>query len=83
MQFYDWIALVLSLFVVATAVVADLRDIELCAIAVDRAQPPVPKMWKMLLKIQGLIQRYVFLPTLVMTVAILVTFGGGDMSPQC
>ena len=75
---FDWLALMLASVVTATAVVAELRDIKLCLLALDRADPPLPVGWRLALRGLAIVRRYTFLPALVTAVPAVVVFQGGD-----
>eukprot|EP01052_Picozoa_sp_SAG31_P044127 SAG31_NODE_7584_length_1647_cov_2.329457_2_plen_102_part_00 len=61
---FNWLLLLLASVVLATSVVAELRDIKLCLLALDRADPPVPAGWRVALRGLAIARRYTFLPTL-------------------
>ena len=73
--------LLLASAVTAMAVVAELRDIELCVLALARTPPATA--WRVAL--QGLVtlRRYAFLPALVMAVPCVVVMRGGDALSIC
>lgn len=78
MNAFDWMVLVLATGVVATIMVGELRDIELCQLALDRTESKVPIGWRVFLRVLGIVRRYAFLPALLCTVPALVLAQGGD-----
>ena len=80
---FDKLAFVFAAFIVACTVVGELKDIELCSIAVAHAGDKLSKGWRLALGFLLWMRRWVFLPTLVMNVPILVLFKGGDALSVC
>ena len=80
---FDWLTLLLCSVVMATAVMAELRDIELCLVALDRADPPLPAGWRLALRGLSIVRRYTFLPMLIMAVPAVVVAQGGDALSIC
>ena len=79
----DDVALVFASFIVAFTVVGELKDIELCSMAVAHAGDKLSKGWRLALGFLLWMRRWVFLPSLVTTVPILVLFKGGDALSVC
>jgi hypothetical protein len=75
---FDWVALVLATFIVALTVVGELKDIELVSLAIRHAGEKLSPGMRFALTLLGGIRRWVFLPTLVMAVPLLVMFKGGE-----
>jgi hypothetical protein len=80
---FNWLLLLLASVVLATSVVAELRDIKLCLLALDRADPPLPAGWRVALRGLAIARRYTFLPTLVMAVPAVVVLQGSDTLSIC
>ena len=85
---FDLITLYFATLVISLHVVSELKGIELCALAIKHADEcldgsrDLGQYGNALLFINGL-RRWVFLPTLVATVPILVGFKGGDALSVC
>ena len=79
----DWLVLVLCSAVLAIAAVAELRDITLCLLALDRVDPPLPAGWRVVLRGLATVRRYTFLPALVSAVPAVVVYRGGDALSIC
>ena len=75
---FDWVALVLATFIVALAVVGELKDIKLVTLAISHAGDKLSPGWRYALTLLGGIRRWVFLPLLVAAVPMLVMFKGGE-----
>ena len=69
---FDHVAFVIAAFTVAFTVVGELKDIELCSMAVAHAGDKLSKGWRLALGFLLWMRRWVFLPTLVMNVPMLV-----------
>ena len=80
---YDWVALFFATFMVALAVVGELKDIELVTVAIQHAADKLTPRWRFALSLLGGIRRWVFLPTLVMAVPMLVVMRSGDALSVC
>ena len=80
---FDWVALIFAVFVVALAVVGELKDIELCSMAVAHAGDKLSKGWRLALGFLLGMRRWVFLPALVVSVPFLVLYKGGDALSVC
>jgi hypothetical protein len=78
-----WLVLLLCSTVMAMSVVAELRDIELCLLALDRADPPLPAGWWISLRGLAIVRRYTFLPAMVVSVPMVVLNQGGDALSIC
>eukprot|EP01052_Picozoa_sp_SAG31_P024911 SAG31_NODE_2152_length_6315_cov_6.487452_5_plen_126_part_00 len=81
MTSFDWLVLLLGSAVTAMAVVAELRDIKLCLLAVARTPPATA--WRVALRALATLRRYVFLPALVAAVPTVVVVRGGDALSIC
>lgn len=68
---------------VALAVVGELRDIELVTVAIQHAANKLSPRWRFALSLLGGVRRWVFLPTLVMAVPVLVIMRNGDALSVC
>ena len=80
---FDTVALVFASFIVAFTVVGELKDIELCSMAVAHAGDKLSKGWRLALGFLLGMRRWVFLPALVANVPMLVIFKGGDALSVC
>eukprot|EP01045_Picozoa_sp_COSAG04_P004037 COSAG04_NODE_171_length_21611_cov_4.302808_11_plen_483_part_00 len=80
---FDHVAFVFAAFTVAFTVIGELKDIELCSIAVAHAGDKLSKGWRIALGFLLWIRRWVFLPALVMNVPQLVLLKGGDALSVC
>lgn len=83
MATFDWIALLFAAFMVALAVIGELKDIELVDLAVRRAEDKLEQRWVLALRLLGGVRRWLFLPTLVMAVPFIVLMKGGDALSVC
>ena len=84
MGLFDWFALIFTTFVVAFTISGELRDIQLCGLAVARAGKRLDDgPWRTTLRLLCGARRYVFLPTLVSTIPTLVLYRGGDALSVC
>ena len=75
---FDWAAVLFTAVVVALAVVAELKDITMCTVAIRYAGEKLSPGWQFILTLLGGMRRCVFLPMLVWAVPALVLFKGGD-----
>lgn len=75
---FDWGALLFASTIVALAVVGELKDIELCRIAIARAGEKLSPRLRLAFNLLGGLRRWVFLPSLVMSIPLLVMVKGGD-----
>ena len=80
---YDDVALAFAAFIVAFSVVGELKDIELCSLAVAHAGVKISKRWRLALSFLLWMRRWLFLPALVLNVADLVLVKGGDALSVC
>ena len=74
----DQNALVVAAYVVALSVVLELKDIELVGIAVEQAGDRISPNQRRAFAVLNFVRHWVFLPSLLMTVPILVMFRGGE-----
>lgn len=79
----DWVALFLASVVVAFTAVGELKDIELCDLAVSRAAELMSRNTRNLLIGVGFMRRFMFLPALVTAVPRFVIYKGGDSVSIC
>eukprot|EP01046_Picozoa_sp_COSAG06_P052383 COSAG06_NODE_8780_length_2072_cov_31.261531_1_plen_113_part_00 len=77
---FDKVALVFATLMVALAIDSELKDVELVSIAVKQAGHKLSKNWRVALTLLNGCRRRVFLPSLLVTVPILVMFLGGASS---
>ena len=83
MGLFDEAALVFATVVVALTVVAEIKDITMCTLAIRHAGEKLSPGWRFILMFLGGIRRWLFLPTLVSAVPILVLYKGGDALSIC
>lgn len=72
------VALLFSTVVASFTIVAELKDIELCRLAVVHAGDKLSIRWRMGLAIIGGARRWFFLPAMMSNISLLVMFKGGD-----
>ncbi len=63
---------------VSTSIVGELKDIELCVLALDKGGDRIPDLIRKSLFVLHAVRRWVFLIALGYTVPLLVLFQGGD-----
>jgi len=80
---FDNVALVFAAFVVAFTVVGELKDIQLCSMAVAHVGGKLSKGWRLALGFLLWMRRWVFLPALVVNAPMLVVWKGGDALSVC
>jgi hypothetical protein len=83
MQFIDWAALLFSASVVAFKVAAELKDIELCNVAIAHAGSAISPGWRAALLVIGVVRRFSFLSALLIVIPTLVFTQGGDALQVC
>jgi hypothetical protein len=59
------------------------QDIELCDMAIRHAGDRIAPSWRAALLVLGGVRRWLFLPTLVMVIPMLVMYKGGDALNVC
>ena len=79
----DWMALVFATFIVAFNVVGELKDIELCNIAMIQAGENLSARMSFALRLLGGVRRWTFLTILVTLVPMMVVLEGGDALSVC
>lgn len=80
---FDWVALMFATVVVALTVVGELKDIELVMLARRHANDKLNSGWRFAFSLLTGIRRWMFLPSLVCTVPVLVLYLGGDALSVC
>ena len=83
MNFFDWAALVFSMIVVALQMVAELKDINLCLLAIEHAGDTLSAGWQLALFTLGAFRRWAVLPALLNSIPMLITVKGGDALNVC
>lgn len=78
----DWATLVLASYVVALTVIGELKDIELCNIAIERLGENIGQ-WRHVIVLGTFLRRAMFLPVMLNTVGLLVVIRGGDSLSVC
>jgi hypothetical protein len=79
----DWTTLLFATFVVAFSVVGELKDIELCHIAMIQAGDALSPRMLFALRLLGGLRRWTFLAILVTLIPALVVLEGGDALSVC
>jgi hypothetical protein len=81
---YDWVALFFATYVVGLSVVGELKDIELCLLAIERIpEGALSRKWVLALSFCLELRRFVFLPAVLIIVSALVMTRGGDALSVC
>ena len=79
----DIFALFFTAFIIGCTVVGELKDIELCSVAANHAGEKLSHSWRVSLHVVCAIRRWAFLPTLCMTVPLLLMYKGADSLSIC
>jgi hypothetical protein len=81
---YDWATLIFATYVVGLTIVGELKDVELCGLAIKRI-PEGALDWKWVTALSFCLElrRFVFLPAMLIAVATLVMTKGGDALSVC
>jgi hypothetical protein len=81
---FDWLTLFFATYVVGLSIVGELKDIELCLLAIERI-PEGVLGWKWVSALSFCLElrRFVFLPGMLNIVATLVILKGGDALSVC
>ena len=74
----EYVVLILATSVIAMGAVGELRDIYLCDISLERADPQPEIFWMCVVSVIKWGRRWMFLPSLVVSVAQLVVLQGGN-----
>ena len=80
---YDVLALALATGMVALALLAEIKDLTLVALAIEQAGDRLSPWWRRSLSLLNGVRRWVFLPALLATVPSLVLVKGGDALNIC
>eukprot|EP01051_Picozoa_sp_SAG22_P014244 SAG22_NODE_1698_length_3788_cov_3.925725_2_plen_469_part_00 len=81
---YDWATLFFATYVVGLSIVGELRDIELCSLAIERIPAgALGKKWILAVSFCLELRRFVFLPAMLTLVSTLVMTRGGDALSVC
>jgi hypothetical protein len=81
---YDWVTLFFATYVVGLSVVGELKDIELCLLAIERIpESALGRKWVLALAFCLELRRFVFLPAVLNIVSALVMTRGGDALSVC
>ena len=90
MNWFDWLTLVCTVVVFSLHIVAELKGIELCNIAIRHAEEAKERdgsrdlgEYSVPLQIINGIRRWMFLPTLAASIPMMVAFKGGDALSVC
>jgi hypothetical protein len=79
----DWVAYMFASFIVSFQVVGELKDIQLCNLAMEHAGSAISPRWLFGLQFVGFMRRWVFLTLLTCSVPMLVVYRGGDALQIC
>ena len=79
----DWLALVFASYVIGLTIAGEVKDIQLCGIAAERAGENIAPRWRQALSFLSGIRRWVFLTAFGWIVPNLVALKGGDALNVC
>ena len=84
---FDWITLFFCVVIFSFTIVGELKDISLCKIAIVNAGERLSPVVRFVMQCLNAVRRWVFLPTLVCAIPMLVGVKGGgactDLLPVC
>ena len=82
---FDWLTLFFASYVAGLSIVGELRDIELCLLAIERIPREGALSWKWISSLSFCLElrRFVFLPGMLNIIATLVILKGGDSLSIC
>ena len=80
---FDWCSMALSGYIVALAVVGELKDIRLMEIAMDRAGDAIAPSWQWAVAVLNFIRRWIFLAVFGWIIPNLVLKRGGNSLNIC
>ena len=80
MGIFDYTATFLASVIISLTGIGEMRDIELCNIAIGEAEGVLPAVWKIGLVLIGVLRRWAFLPSLYSCIVALVMLGGEALS---
>jgi hypothetical protein len=85
MGVFDWLTLFFASYVAGLSIVGELRDIELCLLAIERIPREGALSWKWISSLSFCLElrRFVFLPGMLNIIATLVILKGGDSLSIC
>ena len=83
MGVFDWVALAFAGCVVSFQIVGELKDIELCVMAVHRAEKKLSLFYRGVVVTMLNMRRWAFLTFLNIDVVLVVVYGGGDALSVC
>ena len=79
---FDWVALVFASCVYSFQVCGELKDINLCSVAVSRAES-LHFLWQIAITVMNEFRRWGFLTGLTVAVPLLVILQGSDALSIC
>ena len=82
MGILDWPTLTFASYIVALTVIGEMKDIELCGIAIERLGDQAGA-WRHAITVGNFLRRAAFLPLMLSTVSFLVGIRGGDSLIVC
>jgi hypothetical protein len=82
MGILDWPTLTFASYIVALTVIGEMKDIELCGIAIERLGDQAGA-WRHAITVGNFLRRAAFLPLMLSTVSFLVGIRGGDSLSVC
>jgi hypothetical protein len=83
MGIFDKAAAVFASFIVGLALVGELKDVELCSMAIERARDDLSAPWRFALIALNGVRRWQFVPQIVLIIFFLVASRGGDALSIC
>jgi hypothetical protein len=83
MNMLDWFTLTLAGAMIGMASNSELKDIRLCTLAIEKAEKELDRAWKVGFALLFATRRWLFLPGLVYTSAVMVVYQGGDALSIC
>lgn len=83
MGFFDWVAMTFAAFVVSFTVVGELKDIELCDLAVHRSETALSVGYRVVIQVMLNMRRWAFLTVLTVDVVLLVIYRACSARPLC
>lgn len=76
MSLQDWMALLLCMLLIALSCMSEIKDVRLCKICLDRADPG--KMWRFAFNFLSFLRVWILLPCLIMAICNAVMMRGAD-----
>jgi hypothetical protein len=83
LSFFDWVALAFAFTIIGLAVVGELKDIELCTLAIERYGDALELKWRRALLLCQAVRRFTFLPVMLIATCSIIVIMGGDALTAC